>query len=338
MEIVQTNLVDRYKENYGMPERSPISHEMVMHHWDLERRLREELLHCDVQKRAEAYAQCYTELYQQLPWLNDFTNTDADVPDSARYAMWAAAIGPPPMTIFEIGAGQARMLRYLAGLGHECTGSDVTVERPAAVLGRKEEKFQSVVDNAVSIESAKYAEYDRVLSDQVIEHLHPADLGTHVESVRRLLRPGGRYIVCCPHVYAGPADVSRIFGCEEAAGLHLKEYKWHELVDVIRSAGFDSVFCPMPARLSAFLKTIGMWSERSEAFVGKIILTFMRAGEFLLARIPGSRTRRQSSAVLQRFGLFRKNCFLIAQVSAEKGTKQSHIRERLQEEAGRSSR
>jgi len=318
MQSVQTNLVARYKENYGMPERSPISHEMVMHHWDLERRLREDLLHCAVQKRVETYAQCYTELYQQLPWLNDFTNTEAGVPDSARYAMWVAAIGSTPMKIFEIGAGQARMLRYLAGLGHECTGSDVTAERAAAVLGHKEEKFKSVVDNAVSIGSAKDAEYDRVLSDQVIEHLHPGDLRTHVESVRRLLRPGGRYIVCCPHVYAGPADVSRVFGCEEAAGLHLKEYKWRELVDVIRRAGFDNVFCPMPARLSALLKAVGMWSERTEAFVGKIILTLMRAGEFLVGRIRGSRKRRQSSAVLLKLGLFRKNCFLIAQVSKKK--------------------
>jgi SAM-dependent methyltransferase len=194
------------------------------------------------------------------------------------------------------------------------------VERVAATLSHKKENFQSVVDNAVSIGSAKDAEYDRVLSDQVIEHLHPGDLGMHVESVRRLLRPGGRYIVCCPHVYAGPADVSRVFGCDEAAGLHLKEYKWRELVDVLRSAGFDSVFCPMPAGLSALLKASGMWSESSEAFVGKIILTLMRAGELLLARIHGSRRRRQLSAVLFKVGLFRKNCFLIAHVSAKKGT------------------
>jgi 2-polyprenyl-3-methyl-5-hydroxy-6-metoxy-1,4-benzoquinol methylase len=122
VESVQTNLVARYKENYGMLERSAISHEMVMHHWDLERRLREELLNSGVQNRAEAYAHCYTQLYQQLPWLNDFTNTEAGVPDPARYAMWVAAIGSPSMKIFEIGAGQGRMLRYLASLGHECTG------------------------------------------------------------------------------------------------------------------------------------------------------------------------------------------------------------------------
>ena len=139
-------------------------------------------------------------------------------------------------------------------------------------------------------------------------------------------------------MYAGPADVSRVFGCEEAAGLHLKEYKWRELVDVIRRAGFDNVFCPMPARLSALLKAVGMWSERTEAFVGKIILTLMRAGEFLVGRIRGSRKRRQSSAVLLEAWTIPKKLFLDRTSIQKKGTKQIRIGERLQEEAGRSSR
>jgi cyclopropane fatty-acyl-phospholipid synthase-like methyltransferase len=318
MEYEQTELITRYKENYKMVERFPITYDMIIYHWDLERRLRDELLNSDASSRVEAYARCYSELYKELPWLNDFTNIQPDVPDSVRFTTWVAAIGAPPKKIFEIGAGQGRMLRYLASLGHECTGSDVTVERAAATACQESEALQSVVDNAVSIENVKDGAYDRVLSDQVIEHLHPGDIVRHVESVRRLLRPGGRYIVCCPHIYAGPADVSRVFGCDEAAGLHLKEYKWRELVEVARNAGFDSVFCPTPGRLSAVLKTAGIWSERSEAFVGKLILTLMRVLESLLARIPNPRKRRQFSSVLLRLGLFRQSCFLIAQVSAKK--------------------
>ena len=314
----QTALISRYKENYGMVERSPVTYEMIIYHWDLERRLRDELLNSKTSDRAEAYARCYTQLYQQLPWLNEFTNTKPGVPDSVRYATWVAAIGPPPMKIFEISAGQGRMLRYLARLGHECTGSDVTLERAAATSRQENQILQSVVDNAVSIGRVNDSEYDRVLSDQVIEHLHPGDIEVHVASVRRLLRPGGRYIVCCPHIYAGPADVSRVFGCDEAAGLHLKEYTWRELVNVVRNAGFDSVFCPIPARFSAFLKVAGIWSKYSEAFFGKIILGLMCAVESLLAHIHSSRKRRQFSAALLWLGLFRKNCFLVAQVSARK--------------------
>ncbi len=316
----QTELVTRYKENYKMVESTPVTYEMVIYHWDLERRLRDELLNSDALDRGETYARCYTELYSQLPWLNEFTNTVEGVPDSARYAMWVAAIGPPPMKIFEIGAGQGRMLRYLASLGHKCTGSDVTVERAAATGDPQNEVLESVLDNAVSIGSAGEGEYDRVLSDQVIEHLHPEDIEKHVASVRRMLRPGGRYIVCCPHIYAGPADVSRVFGCDEAIGLHLKEYKWRELVSIVKSAGFDTVFCPIPGRLSAILKAARIWSKRTEVILGKIILFFMCAFESLLARFHDPRKRRRLSAVLLSTGLFRQNCFLIAQTSATRDT------------------
>jgi cyclopropane fatty-acyl-phospholipid synthase-like methyltransferase len=314
MEFEQTRLITRYKENYKMVERAPITYEMIMHHWDLERRLRDELLSSDAAGRAEVYVRCYTELYKQLPWLNEFSDSGATVPDWVRYAIWVAAIGPAPHKIFEIGAGQGRMLRYLASLGHECTGSDVTSQRAAATLGQENETLKSVIDNAVSVVSVKDAEYDRVLSDQVIEHLHPKDIGTHFETVRRLLRAGGRYLVCCPHIYSGPADVSRVFECGEAGGLHLKEYTWREVIDVAKSAGFDIVYCPMPARLSRLLKTIGMWSERSEASVGRIILTLMCAGESFLSHFRNIRRRRRMSSILLRLGLFRRNCFLVAQV------------------------
>lgn len=314
MRYEQAMLIARYRENYKVVEGVPISYEMIMQHWDLERRLRDELLGSDADGRAKAYVQCYTKLYKELPWLNDFPGPGASVPDRLKYAIWVAAIGPAPRKIFEIGAGQGRMLRYLASLGHECTGSDVTSERAAATLCQEDEALKSVVDNAVSIRSVKEAEYDRVLSDQVVEHLHPEDIGTHFETVRRLLRPGGRYLVCCPHIYSGPADLSRVFEFDEAGGLHLKEYTWRELIDVAKRAGFDNVYCPMPARLSALLKTIGMWSERSEVFLGRIILTLMCAGESFLSLFHNIRNRRRMSKILLRLGLFRRNCFLVAQV------------------------
>jgi hypothetical protein len=70
----------------------------------------------------------------------------------------------------------------------------------------------------------------------------------------------------------------------------------------------------MPARLGVLLKAIGMWSELSEASVGRAILTLMCAGESFLPYSHNFQNRGRMSGILLRLGLFRRNCFLVAQV------------------------
>jgi ubiquinone/menaquinone biosynthesis C-methylase UbiE len=42
------------------------------------------------------------------------------------------------------------------------------------------------------------ASADIVITRQVMEHLHPDDIAAHLESVLRILRPGGRFLVETP--------------------------------------------------------------------------------------------------------------------------------------------
>jgi hypothetical protein len=63
----------------------------------------------------------------------------------------------------------------------------------------------------------------------------------HLKNVREVLRPGGNYVFDTPHVGAGPSDVSKVYGFERAVCMHLKEYDFLELGELLTRAGFGSI-------------------------------------------------------------------------------------------------
>jgi 2-polyprenyl-3-methyl-5-hydroxy-6-metoxy-1,4-benzoquinol methylase len=94
-------------------------------------------------------------------------------------------------------------------------------------------------------------EFDVVISTQVLEHIAPQDLPTHMESLRLALRLHGTLILCLPNRYWGPADVTRIVdnrrcGLTEAQGTHLNESSYSELVDVLHAHRFGRIRTILP--------------------------------------------------------------------------------------------
>jgi SAM-dependent methyltransferase len=79
---------------------------------------------------------------------------------------------------------------------------------------------------------------DVVFSYQMLEHLHPEDMPHHLETVCRMLKPGGRYVFSTPHRYSGPHDISAYFS-DYPVGFHLKEWTYREMGQVIKDAGFS---------------------------------------------------------------------------------------------------
>jgi SAM-dependent methyltransferase len=79
---------------------------------------------------------------------------------------------------------------------------------------------------------------DLVFSNQFVEHLHPDDATHHFETVHRILRPGGRYVLTTPERWTGPHDVSRWFS-DTPQGFHLREWSYRDLVDTTRAIGFE---------------------------------------------------------------------------------------------------
>ena len=78
---------------------------------------------------------------------------------------------------------------------------------------------------------------DVVFSYQFLEHLHPDDVEPHFQMVRRLLKPGGRYVFDTPHRYTGPHDISREFSTTLNC-FHFQEWTHREMRQRLRRLGF----------------------------------------------------------------------------------------------------
>jgi 2-polyprenyl-3-methyl-5-hydroxy-6-metoxy-1,4-benzoquinol methylase len=255
---------------------------MILEHWRLEKELANQLRTSTPDNRWETFERCYTALYAQLDWLNPLIGAvDSDSPEE-RYRSWSDLLGPPPKKIYEIGSGQGNMIRYLASLGHLCKGTEITRER-----GKKHVSDNQNINwgnsDGVHFDRFEDAEsYDCVLSDQVIEHLHPDDLTDHFRGVLKILRAGGSYIFATPHTWYGPSDVSRVFKRQQTFGMHLKEYTYGEINSALGRAGFRDVFAVyMPKSRSTSVTPL-----KASAKPSKRYLAYLCVIEKLLSLIP----------------------------------------------------
>jgi SAM-dependent methyltransferase len=293
--LIDSRVVARYRSNYSLSEDIGADH--VRAHYELETQLTRKLLDSTSETRWNTFSTAYTELYQSLPWLNAVSEDDRRKRD---YSHWLKLI-PQKSRIYEIGSGQARLLRYLSSQGHECVATEITKER-----GEKHAQDLSGVAWHVSdgINLAEFEppdSYDVVISTQVIEHLHPDDIETHFHNVRAILKPGGRYIFDTPHRGAGPFDLSLVFGFDRAMFMHLKEYDFPTLVNILKMAGFKDIQAVLYRSLNGF--KIG-------PFYGRVFRTYCETMDrlFTSADLP-PRLEQKIRRVL-RYALLPTNIWL----------------------------
>lgn len=292
-----SELVARYCTNYGLSPQL-VSEEQVRAHLRLERRLTAELLASRPADRWETFERCYGELYRELSWLNE-ADPMRPLDD------WPALLGPASRRIYEVGSGQGGLARALVHAGYEVEATEVTRERG----GEREERpglTWSVTDGVHLERFAERAPYDAVISDQVVEHLHPDDLGRHLRGALAILAPGGRYVLRTPHAHLGPADVSGVFGFDRPVGMHLREYTYGDMADAAHRAGFVRVAAPLglPQRLRRHVALPGV--RPSSAY-----LRWLQAVEDALTPLR-PRHRRLALDWVLRTPLFRRDLWIVA--------------------------
>jgi 2-polyprenyl-3-methyl-5-hydroxy-6-metoxy-1,4-benzoquinol methylase len=157
----------------------------------------------------------------------------------ANPAMWSRLIGPPGSRVYEVGSGAGELAVGLAEAGYLITATDVSRQRGDRV--QRPNLTWATTDGVHLDRFAVPDSFEAVISNQVVEHLHPDDLDSHLRSARSLLVPGGRYAFATPHRLTGPHDVSKVLELDAPGGMHLREYRNIEMVRALRQAGFHRV-------------------------------------------------------------------------------------------------
>lgn len=298
-------LIARYKAVYSIPDDAPVTEQMILSHWELEKQLTQDLLLSTPQNRWEMFDRSYTRLYSDLEWLNRSVGESRPVVEENHdHEKWSTAIGAPPLALYEIGSGKGELIMYLARKGFHCKATEVTRERGEKHLDEGVPNLSWGVSDGVHLERFESAaSYDIVISDQVLEHLHPDDIEAHLRGVHQILKPGGRYIFRTPHRFSGPHDVSRVFECDRPLGMHLKEYTHREFMTALRRAGFKRAYYAfIPARNAA-----------GKRFVGRLYLRVLVSVEDLLSVVPTHKMRRLCAELLGRLKLFSHGVSLTAE-------------------------
>ncbi|MDI6783328.1 MAG: methyltransferase domain-containing protein, partial [bacterium] len=122
---------------------------------------------------------------------------------------------------------------------------------------------------AVNQEGIPDNSFDVVVNDNVLEHICPDEAVEFIRQCKAKLKCGGWLITVTPNRLVGPYDVSRHFLPKgaQAQGLHLKEYTFQELFELITGSGFSKILTlPAAAHLSVRLgmkKGYRIWCYKS---------------------------------------------------------------------------
>ena len=308
-----SKLITKYRVSENIPDDVDISEDMIWHHWNLERELTRQLLDSTPENRWEVFEHAYTRFYSELTWLSQHSGEADNRPLTERYRDWVPMIGVPPKKIYEIGSGSARMLSYLAEIGYDCKATDVTRERQDKSQSGCSPKLSWGNSDGVHLDRFEPTGfYDVVVSDQVIEHFHPDDVIAHFKSVLKILKADGVYIFNTPHSYAGPHDVSEVFGCDKPHGMHLKEYTFRELYSISLDAGFREVCYAIPDRIRRFVGKSAVFNFLPMDEFSKQYLNVMLSSEKFLTVIPKGKLRRLAVNILKKGKIFKSDIFMAA--------------------------
>ena len=134
---------------------------------------------------------------------------------------------PPARRILDIGAGNGRFARAAAA-AYRVVALEISTEAIAAMRPRGAVHPLAVCQASGLHLPFAAGSFDAVVSQDLIEHLHPCQLSAHLTEVHRVLSSGGRYLVHTPSSLQGVTSL----------GLHLHEYRLREVRRAAAGCGF----------------------------------------------------------------------------------------------------
>jgi SAM-dependent methyltransferase len=166
-----------------------------------------------MKERPSLPPELYTEDYflRACEGYEEFTESQGDRLSRRLSAAFAIAAVQPGMKVLDVGCGRGEILRHCARLGADAYGIDyapVAIEMSAKIAAAERAGEQRPPGKiGVAQSDAKRlpfptAYFDRVLMFDVVEHLFPWELAQSLAEIRRVLKPGGVFIVhTAPNVW-----------------------------------------------------------------------------------------------------------------------------------------
>ena len=272
----------RYREIYGLgPE---VGIDDVRRHVEVEGGLTDKLILSSEAARSSAFEEAYTELFQQFPWLSSAKASSSLDP-------WAALM-KPNARVYEIGSGAGVLADFLSKRNFDYTATDIARERREAPAQARPGLRWRETDGVHLDRYEEPESYDYIISDQVVEHLHPDDILTHFRTARILLKPGGSYIVRTPHRRHGGHDLSRVFGLKTAVFLHLHEFTYREFDYICHETGHSKALGVVS--LGPVSRKLGWWKA------SRLFYIYMTLLDNIDSSLNGTRRGKEAFRKLSR--------------------------------------
>lgn len=137
--------------------------------------------------------------------------------------------------VLEVGCGDGTTSRLLAEQGNQVRSIDVSQVALQAASQHVAGSSLNLIYEHGDGRKLQFTDdaFDYVVSEHLVEHLSLADMNTHLAEVRRVLKPGGCYLISTP---------SRLWNGRRSVGFHLNVYTLEELCDTVRAAGLRPVW------------------------------------------------------------------------------------------------
>jgi SAM-dependent methyltransferase len=192
---------------------------------------------------------------------NEFGNAEANL----RFLATPGVL-PHGARILEIGTGRGALLRYLLQQGHAVQGAEVNADR----IEESRRLYGALPITQVQGVTLPFPDgaFDIVLSFDVFEHIRDSE--GHLREVRRVLAPGGRYLLQTPNKWSNTVfETLRWRSFTSWRADHCALHSYGQLRRRLRRHGFDVTFHDVPVVTDFFRRKVAHYMGTP----GRLLLT-----------------------------------------------------------------